>query len=243
MPFLQTASDGADQLVGAADEVRRWVDGARAPTAQLSGRLNELGLTIADVTTGADQLDSILGDVQNVLTANNIDAAPVAQTRSDLTLATSQLTSFSTLLGSNPSTNLGDAVQNGYDQLAAVSAQLSSAGAQLQSAVGPIAAGAPELLGGAKDQILAAITTLKTISSSVSQQLAAGVPQIPGVAASQQGALATVLSEPIAVSYASNSTATTFSADKVALVFGVVILLLAAALAWTTIRIPRRSES
>ncbi|GGF92182.1 hypothetical protein GCM10007304_02650 [Rhodococcoides trifolii] len=235
LPFLQTASSGADQLVAASDNVSRLVDGARQPTADLSARLNQAGLTIADVTRGADQLRGLLDTVQNTLRANGIDAAPVVQTQSDIALATNQLTSFSTLLGSGPDTLLGSAVQNGYDQLAEISAQLSSAGSQLQAAIGPIAEGAPQLLGGAKDQILGAITQLSTLSDTIGKQIGAGVSALP----STSTALSSVLKDPVNVTYASTTGQSTESTNWVPFLFGAVIVVLAVLLVFTSVR-PRR---
>ncbi|MGU3436196.1 YhgE/Pip domain-containing protein [Actinomycetes bacterium M1A6_2h] len=238
LPFLETARSGADQLVAASDNVSRLVAGARQPTAELSARLNQAGLTIADVTRGADQLRGLLQTVQDTLTANGIDAAPVAQTRSDITLATSQLTSFSTLLGSGPDTTLGTAVQNGYDQLAEISTQLSSAGSQLQSAIGPIADGAPQLLGGAKDQILGAITQLSTLSDTISKQVTTGVSALPSTSTAQS----TVLKNPVNVSYASAPAVSEGGTDWLPYLFGAVIVVLAGVLVFTTVR-PHYRES
>lgn len=232
LPFLETARSGADQLVAASGNVSRLVDGARQPTADLSARLNQAGLTIADVTRGADQLRGLLATVTDTLQANGIDAAPVAQTRSDIALATEQLTSFSTLLGSGPDTLLGTAVQNGYSQLSEISAQLSSAGAQLQQAIGPIADGAPQLLGGAKDQILGAITQLSTLSDTIGKQIGTGVSALP----STSSALTAVLKDPVNVTYASTAGAQGAPTNWVPYLFGAVIVVLAGVLVFTTAR-------
>lgn len=253
LPYLATANDGANQLVDVAGQVAGMVDGASGPAGELSERLTALGLSIGDVTRGTTRLQDGLGEAVAVLRAPGAEAVlrasgievgtavgTLEQTSADLGALAAQLNSVTALLGEDvgPDTDLGDAVRSGFGQLESVSAQLTSAGLQLQDGIGPIAAQAPELLGSTKDQILAGVSQLKTVSAQLGDQLTKGVDAIPVRNAAQQQQISSVLSSPVSVvqSGGDDASPAVFTAENLAIVFAATTLMLAAALAWTVRR-------
>ncbi|MGL4307232.1 MAG: YhgE/Pip domain-containing protein [Mycobacteriaceae bacterium] len=60
LPYLETARQGAHQLVSVADQVSTLVHAAEGPTAQLTDRLTELGITVGQVNDGTKNIQSIL---------------------------------------------------------------------------------------------------------------------------------------------------------------------------------------
>ncbi|MGW5071682.1 YhgE/Pip domain-containing protein [Rhodococcus sp. NPDC004095] len=202
LPYLQTANDGANQLVDVAGQVSGMVSQARGPATELSTRLTELGVTIGDVTTGVGRLETGLDAVASRVAGLDADAAhSLERTSADLAELSRQLTAITGLLGTGvgPDTDLGSAIGSGFGQLESVSAQLSEAGGQLQSGIGPIAAQAPELLGSTTDQILAGVSQLKSVSTQLGEQLTKGIDAIPARSGVQQDAMSTTMAAPVAV--------------------------------------------
>ncbi|TQF69098.1 hypothetical protein FK531_10020 [Rhodococcus spelaei] len=240
LPYLKTANDGANQLVDVAGKVSGMVGQASGPAGELSTRLTSLGVTIGDLTTGTARLQGGLGAATKALRASGLDAGNAAgaleRTVADLGEVSSQLTAVTKLLGSGvgPDTDLGDALSSGFGQLRDVSAQLSSAGEQLQAGIGPIAQQAPQMLGETKNQILAGITQLKTVSAQLNDQLGKGVGAIPVRNAAQQQQISTVLSAPVSVVETGGAAGPgLLTARNAAIGFAATTLLLACALGWS----------
>lgn len=240
LPYLDTANAGANQLVDVAGQVSGMVQQARGPATELSGRLTELGVTIGDVTAGTDRLRTGIEALGR--TVAGIDpgvAAALDRTSGDLAALSTQLTAITGLLGSEvgPGTDLGAALGSGFGQLESVSAQLSDAGRQLQAGIGPIAAQAPELLGTAQDEILGAVTQLKTVSAQLSEQLTTGIESIPVRTAPQQQAMSATMAAPVSVvETGAVPTRGLFDAANLMVLFAGTTVALGAALAWSLLR-------
>ncbi|MGW6694205.1 YhgE/Pip domain-containing protein [Rhodococcus sp. NPDC054953] len=239
LPYLQTANDGANQLVDVAGQVSGMVEQARGPAGELATRLTDLGVTVGDVTTGLDRAQRGLDEVAARVTAVDGDAAAALErTGSDLADLSRQLGAITGLLGSGvgPDTTLGDAVGDGFGQLESVSAQLSGAGRQLQDGIGPIAAQAPELLGGTTDQILAGIDQLKSVSGQLRDQVAKGVDAIPARSGAQQDAMSDAMAAPVAVAVTGTAGTDPIGPRTLMILFAGTTVALAAALAWVGTR-------
>lgn len=236
LPYLQTANDGANQLVDVAGQVSGMVAQARGPATELSERLTELGVTIGDVTSGVDALERGLDAVTSRVAALDVAAAQsLEQTSAELAELSRQLTAITGLLGSEvgSGTDLGSAIGSGFGRLESVSAQLSDAGTQLQSGIGPIAAQAPELLGGTTDQILAGVSQLKSVSAQLGEQLTKGVDAIPARSGAQQDAMSSTMAAPVAVVETGGAPGTNlFDPRNLMVLFAGTTLALGAALAW-----------
>ncbi|GAA4482516.1 hypothetical protein GCM10023094_32560 [Rhodococcus olei] len=248
LPYLETANDGANQLVDVAGQVAGMVGQARGPATELSARLTDLGVTIGQVTTGADRLQHGLDEMAARVGAIDAGAAASLQrTAADLAELSGQLTAVTGLLGTGvgPDTDLGSALGSGFGQLESVSAQLSSAGSQLQQGIGPIAAQAPDLLGGTTDQILAGVAQLKSVSAQVSEQVGKGVDAIPARGGVQQDAMSATMAAPVSVDLTGDGTRPgPFAARNLMVVFAGTTVILAAALAWLLFRnTPRTKRS
>lgn len=202
LPYLETANDGANQLVDVAGQVSGMVGKAQGPVTELAGKLTDLGVTLGDVTDGVartqDGLGALAGRLDRLDTAS---AATVRSTATDLAALSRQLTALTGLLGTSvgPDTNLGSALGSGFGQLESVSTQLSSAGSQLQQGIGPIAAQAPELLHGATGQIVAGVDQLKAVSAQVTEQVGKGVNAIPVRSGAQQDVVSAAMAAPVSV--------------------------------------------
>ena len=234
LPQLQTARAGADQLVDVAGQVSGLVSGAGGSVDSLADRLTQLGLTVGDIESGSAQARAGIDRVTGVIEASGVPAddvlADLRQTRSDLQLASDQMSALTGLLGAGSDTELGPALRSGFGQLQDVSAQLSEAGNLLQSGIGPIADQAPELLGATKDQIVAAVTQLKNVSKNLSDQLGQGIGTLP---TGDSATVSTVLSAPITVVDENTPAgAPLLSSRNLAVTFGVTTALLAVALVW-----------
>ncbi|EME16654.1 YhgE/Pip domain-containing protein [Rhodococcus triatomae] len=245
LPLLQTANDGANQLVDVANQVSGMVDGARGPVAEASTRLSELGVTIGDVTTGAENLRRGLTATTDTLRAAGVDTAELDRTSADLTALTAQLSQLTALLGTEvgEATEIGAVLDSGFRQVEGMSAQLSSAGSQLQAGIGPIAAQAPDLVATASDQIVSAVDQLKTVSAAVSTQLGEGIGAIPlkgGVAA-----VSSTLASPVSVVQLGDSASgSPLDAQTLVIVFAATTVALAAAVGWLLVGRPvRHSEA
>lgn len=245
LPYLQTANDGANQLVDVAGQVSGMVQQARGPAIELSSRLTELGLTIGDVTTGVDRLERGLGAVATrVAGVDAAAAASLEHTSADLADLSRQLTAVTGLLGTGvgPDTDLGSAIGSGFGQLESVSAQLSDAGHQLQSGIGPIAAQAPDLLGDTTDQILAGVAQLKSVSTQLDAQVTKGLDAIPARSGAQQDAMSTTLAAPVAVVDTGDAPGPDLLDPRTLMIaFAGTTVALAAALAWVGTRRPSRA--
>lgn len=249
LPYLETARAGANQLVDVAGQVSHVVDGVAPSVTELSDRLTKLGVTIGDVSRGSSNAQRDIDTAIALLKSSGLPVGDtittLTQTRDDLGLASRQLSEITGVLGpgTGPDTDLGTALRSGLDQLQSVSAQLSSAGGLLQEGVGPIADQAPQLLGGGKDQIIAAVTQLKNLSKSIADQLGKGVTAIPIRTPAQQEQVSTVLSAPVAVDQTDTpASVNIFTASNLAILFGITTLLFAAALLWALRRRPAGSR-
>ncbi len=240
LPYLQTANDGANQLVDVAGQVSGMIGQAQGPVAELSGKLTELGLTVGDITTGADEARRGLDEAAVRLTPlDGATAETLRQTSAELAELSGQLTALTGLLGTTvgPDTDLGSALGSGFGQLESVSAQLSSAGNQLQEGIGPIAAQAPALLGEATGQIVAGVNQLKTVSAQVSDQIGKGVNAIPARSGAQQDAVSAAMASPVSVTVTgAGPQPDPLSTRTLMIVFAGTTLALGAAAAWMLVR-------
>ncbi|MFF0815307.1 hypothetical protein ACFYVR_09165 [Rhodococcus sp. NPDC003318] len=240
LPYLETANAGANQLVDVAGQVSGMVQQARGPATELSARLTELDVTIGDVTAGTERLRTGIDALARSVEGFDAGvAASLDRTSEDLTALSTQLTAITGLLGSDvgPGTDLGAALASGFGQLESVSAQLSGAGSQLQTGIGPIAEQAPQLLGSAEDEILGAVTQLKTVSAQLSAQLTAGVDAIPARTAGQQRAMSTTMAAPVAVVDTGGVAASAlFDVRNLMVLFAGTTVALGAVSAWMLLR-------
>lgn len=237
LPYLATARSGAIELLEVADRVAEVVDNTSGTANDIADRLSGLGLTLGQATEHASQMQSRVDDAVRVLRMTPIPPEVVAsldQVSKDLGLMSTQLRSVPELFGGSvgADTDLGDLVREAMTQLSDASAQLSSGARQLNDGVVPIADQAPEMLEQATTQIVDGFAKLKALSGQLAEDLGSGVAAMPAHTAAQQARLATVLAAPVAVTQTDYSSAPIVTAQRVAMGFGVTMVLLAGAVVW-----------
>ncbi|QNG20875.1 hypothetical protein G4H71_09360 [Rhodococcus triatomae] len=244
LPLLETARSGATELLDVSRTVSGAVGQASGPAEDAAARLDTLGLTLGDVTEGADRAALTLDRLLPVVEPLAPEAAEsLGQASADLTAVSTQLAALPGMLGGSvdQTSELGELVRVALGQVSDASAQLSSAAQQLDAGIGPLAEQAPTMLAEVTGQITAGFDQLNALSGQVSSGIGQGMEGLPVRSPAQQEQLSTVLAAPVEL--AATSPEPLLTPQRTTAVLAGTTIVLAAVVGWMGLQLRRRDGS